>query len=91
MSSLMGARDDRKVTPGITELSPPRVHIFVHDKGREQSEHIDGEACYIDVGSSYPGRAEKLLQKYLYAAKGGGVHPLKGIVSWVHNVARQLV
>jgi hypothetical protein len=70
MSSLMGARDDRKVTPGITELSLPRVHI-------------DGEACYIDVGSSYPGRAE--------AAKGGGVHPLKGIASWVHNVARQLV
>ncbi len=26
MSSLMGARDDRKVTPGITELSPPSVH-----------------------------------------------------------------
>ena len=70
MSPLMGARDDRKVTPGITELSPPRVHI-------------DGEACYIDVGSSYPGRAE--------AAKGAGVHRLKRIASWVHNVARQLV
>ncbi len=66
----MGTRDGRKVTPGITELSRPRVHI-------------DGEACYIDVGSSYPGRAE--------AAKGGGVHPLKGIASWVHNVVRQLV
>ena len=65
---LMGASDDRKVTPGITELSPARVHI-------------DGAACYIDVGSFYPGRAE--------AAKGGGVHPLKGIVSWVHNVVRQ--
>ncbi len=70
MSSLMEARDDRKVTPGITELSRLRAHI-------------DGAACYIDVGSSYPGRAE--------AAKGGGVHPLKGIVSWVHNAARQLV
>ena len=70
MSSLMGARDDQKVTPGITELSCPRVHI-------------DGKACYIDVGSSYPGRAE--------ASKGGGVHPLKGFVSWVHNAARQLV
>ncbi len=70
MSSLIGARDDRKVTPGITELSRPRAHI-------------DGEACYIDVGSSYPSRAE--------AAKGGGVHPLKGIASWVHNVVRQLV
>ena len=66
----MGVRDDGKVTPGITELSRPRVHI-------------DGAVCYIDVGSSYPGRAE--------AAKGGGVHPLKGIVSWVHNAVRQLV
>jgi hypothetical protein len=66
----MGVRDDKKVTPGITELSRPRAPI-------------DGAACYIDVGSSYPGCAE--------AAKGGGVHPLKGIVSWVHNVVRQLV
>ncbi len=66
----MGVRDDGKVTPGITELSRPRVHI-------------DGAVCYIDVGSSYPGRAE--------AAKGGGVHPSKGIVSWVHNAVRQLV
>lgn len=66
----MGARDDRKVTPGITELSRPRAHI-------------DGAACYIDVGSSYPGCAE--------AAKGGGVHPLKGIVSWVQYAARQYV
>ena len=81
MSSLMGARDDRKVTPGITELSPPRVHIYFYIC--KSLEQIDGEACYIDVGSSYPGGAE--------AAKGGGVHPLKGIVSWVHNVARQLV
>jgi hypothetical protein len=48
-----------------------RKLIFPH-------EFIDGAACYIDVGSSYPGRAE--------AAKGGGVHPLKGIVSWVQNV-----
>ena len=66
----MGASDDQKVTPGITELSRPRAHI-------------DGAACYIDVGSSYPGGAE--------AAKGGGVHPLKGIVSWVQNAARQFV
>ena len=70
MSSLVGAGYDRKVTPGVTESSRLRVRI-------------DGEDCYIDVGSSYPGRAE--------AAKGGGVHPLKGIVSWVHNVVRQLV
>ncbi len=45
--------------------------------------HIDGADCYIDVGSSYPGCAE--------AAKGEGVHLLKGIVSWVHNAVRQLV
>ena len=70
MSSLIGARTDRKVTPGISGSSRPRVHI-------------DGAVCYFDVGSSYPGGAA--------AAKGGGVHPLKGIVSWVHNVVRQLV
>ena len=70
MSSLMGARDDRKVTPGITELSRPRAHI-------------DGAACYIDVGFSYPGCAE--------AAKGAGVHRLKGIMSWVQNAVRQFV
>ncbi len=66
----MGVRDDKKVTPGITESSRPRVHI-------------DGAACYIDVGSSYPGCAE--------AAKGGGVHPLKGFVSWVQYAVRQYV
>ena len=56
----MRVKDNGKVTPGITELSRPRVHI-------------DGAVCYIAVGSSYPGCAA--------AAKGGGVHPLKGIVS----------
>ena len=70
MSSLIGARDERKVTPGITELSRPRVHI-------------DGAACYIDVGSPYPVRAE--------AYKGVGVHQLKRIVSWVQNAVRQFV
>ena len=45
--------------------------------------HIDGAVWYIAVGSSYPSRAE--------AAKGAGVHALKGIVSWVKNVARQFV
>ncbi|KXA90514.1 hypothetical protein AKJ62_00655 [candidate division MSBL1 archaeon SCGC-AAA259D14] len=44
MSLLVRARDDRKATPGITELSPPRARI-------------DGEACDLDVGSSHPGRA----------------------------------
>ena len=99
----MGARYDRKVTPGITESSRPRAHAKIWGKDKkireiEQSElsldsfcqiflknleYIDGGACYIDVGSSYPGRAE--------AAKGGGVHPLKGIVSWVQNAVRQFV
>lgn len=65
----MRVSDKRKVTLGITESSPARVHI-------------DLEACYFDVGSSYPGGA--------VAAKGGVVRPLKGIVSWVHNVVRQL-
>ena len=63
----MGVWNDKKVTPGITELSRPRARI-------------DGGACYIDVGSSYPGAAE--------GAKGAGVHRLKGIVSWVQNAVR---
>ena len=45
--------------------------------------HIDGAVWYIAVGSPYPARAE--------ACKGAGVHVLKGIVSWVKNVARQFV
>ncbi len=44
---------------------------------------IDGEVWYFAVGSPYPGCAE--------ATKGVGVHALKGIVSWVKNVARQFV
>ena len=70
MSSLMGARHDRKAISGITEWSRLRAQI-------------DGAVCYIDVGSSHPGRAE--------AAKGGGVHPLKRFVSWVQNVVKQFV
>ncbi len=65
----MGISDNRKVTLGITESSPARVHI-------------DLAVCYFDVGSSYPGGAA--------AAKGGVVRPLKGIVSWVHTVVRQV-
>ena len=34
-----------KGTPGITGLSPPRVHI-------------DGEVWHLDVGSSHPGAGE---------------------------------
>ena len=67
---LIEVVSDRKVTPRITGLSPPIVHI-------------DGAVWYMGVGSSYPSRAE--------AAKGVGVHALKGIVSWVKNVARQFV
>ena len=63
------------------------------------SEYIDGAVCYFDVGSSYPGGAEYFeeIEKYfrnprfLLAAKGGGVHPLKGFVSWVQNAVRQFV
>ena len=67
---LIEAVSDRKVTPRITGLSPPIVHI-------------DGAVWYFAVGSPYPARAE--------ACKGVGVHALKGIVSWVKNVARQFV
>jgi hypothetical protein len=45
--------------------------------------HIDGAVWCVAVGSSYPGSAQ--------ATKGVGVHALKGIVSWVKNVARQFV
>ena len=79
---LMRPGNDWKVTPGITELSRPRVHsstqIYLCISG-----YIDGAVCYFDVGSSYPGGAE--------AAKGGGVHPLKGFVSWVQYAVRQYV
>jgi len=40
----MGGIDNRKVTPGITELSPARAHI-------------DLEACYFDVVSPHPSSA----------------------------------
>ena len=87
--SFMGGVDNRKVTPGIIELSPARVHNSLpHNlkinvfKSRADSESIDPAACYFDVGSSYPGGAA--------AAKGGVVRPLKGIVSWVYTVVRQV-
>jgi hypothetical protein len=59
---LQGGGSDRKITPGVTESSRARVHI-------------DPAACFLDVGSSYPGDAA--------VAKGGAVRPLKGNVSWV--------
>ena len=44
---LCGKAIDQRIkgTPGITDLSPPRVHI-------------DGEVWYLDVGSSHPGAGE---------------------------------
>ena len=58
----MGARDERKVTPGITELSRLRVHrkeeLQNDTKNVLLPELIDGAGCYIDVGSTYPGSAE---------------------------------
>lgn len=44
LSLLGGGQNDRKVTPGIIESLPARVHI-------------DPAACYLDVGSFHPGRA----------------------------------
>ena len=44
---------------------------------------IDHNACYFDVGFAYPGGAQ--------APKGAGVHRLKGIMSWVKTVVRQVV
>ena len=41
---LVGAIDNRKVTPGITELSSVRARI-------------DLKACYFDVVSPHPGGA----------------------------------
>ena len=61
-SLLLRLSYGREATLGVMGLSRQRVHI-------------DGEACYVDVGSSSPGCAQ--------AAKGAGVHRLKGIVSWV--------
>ena len=45
--ALSGRAIDHRIkgTPGITDLSPPRVHI-------------DGEVWYLDVGSSHPGAGE---------------------------------
>ena len=65
----MGVGDDRKVTPGITELSRPRAPI-------------DGAVCYIDVGSSYPGRAEIarcliIRRRAAVGVQGWGCSPIK--------------
>ena len=54
---LIDAVSDRKVTPRITGLSPPIVHI-------------DGAVWYIAVGSSYPGCAEASKGVGVHALKG---------------------
>ena len=52
-ASLMGAKYDRKAISGIIEWSRLRAQI-------------DGAVCYLDVGSSQPGRAETFLAKKFY-------------------------
>ena len=44
--------------------------------------HIDGPVRHLDVGSAHPGGEE--------APKGWSVRPLKGYVSWVQTVVRQV-
>jgi hypothetical protein len=46
------------------------------------SVHSDGGVRHLDVGSSYPGGGE--------APKGLAVRQLKGYVSWVQTVVRQV-
>ena len=76
-----------------TDLENPRTYLIEVVSDRKVTPriigssppivHIDGEDWSTAVGSPYPARAE--------ACKGVGVHALKGIVSWVKNVARQFV
>ena len=54
---LIEAVSDRKVTPRITGLSRPIVHI-------------DGAVWYIAVGSTYPARAEACKGVGVHALKG---------------------
>ena len=54
---LIEAVSDRKVTPRITGLSHPIVHI-------------DGAVWYIAVGSSYPGCAQATKGVGVHALKG---------------------
>ena len=56
----VGACGARKITPGVTELSRARVHGFGRAQCRD--EQIDLVACFLDVGSSYPGSAHSVRQ-----------------------------
>ena len=69
-----------KGTPGITGLSPPRVHI-------------DGEVWHLDVGSSHPGAgagpkglAVRQLKRYASwvqnVVRQFGPYPLWALESW---------
>ena len=58
-TSFLGVIDNRKVTSGIIELSPARVHI-------------DLVACYFDVVSSYPGSAAGPKGGVVRQLKGSG-------------------
>jgi len=45
--------------------------------------------CGVAVGWASPGCAESFFLKSLHAAKGAGVHGLKGHLSWVQNGVSQ--
>jgi hypothetical protein len=78
----MGAGGIRKATSGIMGPWPVKAHSkaicvglrFLADSDRQ----IDPARWCVAVGSPPPGRAA--------AAKGTGVHWLKGDASWVQNV-----
>ena len=56
-----------KITPGVTELSRVRVPI-------------DLVACFLDVGSSYPGSAHNgsgMVPSRVYNFQGWGCTPIK--------------
>ncbi len=78
---LVGHCADRKVTPGVTELSGVRAHIVMGQssklsiKSNPILKYIDRHDCFLDVGSSYHPAAED--------GKCRAVRPLKGNVSWV--------
>jgi len=74
----MDACDIRKATLGIMVSWRARAPSLF-PSGIDGK--IDPARCSVAVGSTSPGCAA--------AAKGGGVHPLKGYVSWVQNGVSQ--
>ena len=72
-----------KATPGITGLSPPRVHI-------------DGEVWHLDVGSSHPGAvvgpkgwAVRPLKRYASWVQNV-VRQFGPYLSWAQDICRVL-